>query len=58
MNPDASGDAGAPKEGLTREFERNNYKKQIGDDKDYDLKNGITYLVNLNKNSYIHRIQC
>lgn len=42
---------GAPREGLTREYERDNYDKEIGDDKDYDIKKGVTYLVNLDQNS-------
>jgi RHS repeat-associated protein len=35
--------------GLTREYERDNYDKKIGDNKDYDIKKGVTYLVNLDE---------
>lgn len=35
--------------GLTREFERDNYDKKIGDDRNYDIKKGVTYLVNLDQ---------
>jgi RHS repeat-associated protein len=35
--------------GLTRQFERDNYDKKIGDNKDYDIKKGVTYLVNLDQ---------
>jgi hypothetical protein len=51
MNPESAGAAGAPREGLTREFEKGDYTKQLGDDKDYDTKKGVTSLVNLNESS-------
>jgi RHS repeat-associated protein len=35
--------------GLTREYERDNYDKKIGVNKDYDIKKGVTYLVNLDE---------
>lgn len=46
MSPQGSG---VIREGLTREFERDNFKNQIGDRKDYDIRRGITYLVNLDE---------
>jgi len=51
MNPESAGAAGAPREGLTREFEKGDYSKQLGDDKDYDTRKGVTSLVNLNEQS-------
>ena len=47
MNPESAGAAGLPRDGLTREYERKSYDKEIGDDKNYDIKEGVTYLVNL-----------
>lgn len=49
INPEGHGDAGMPREGLTREYERSSYNKGIGDDKNYDIKKGVTYLVNLDQ---------
>lgn len=49
MSPGGHGDAGMPREGLTREYERNSYNNEIGDDMDYDVKKGVTYLVNLDQ---------
>jgi hypothetical protein len=51
FNPESQGAAGTPREGLTREYERNTYQKEIGDDRNYDIRKGVTYLVNLNQNS-------
>jgi RHS repeat-associated protein len=41
--------SGIIREGTTREFERDNYDKKIGDSKDYDIRKGVTYLVNLDE---------
>lgn len=41
--------SGVIREGLTREYERDNYDKKIGDNKDYDIKKGVTYLVNIDQ---------
>lgn len=41
--------SGMIREGSTREFERDNYDDKIGDNKDYDIRKGVTYLVNLDE---------
>ncbi len=46
MSPENSG---VIREWLTREYERDNYDKKIGDSKDYDIKKGVTFLVNLDQ---------
>ncbi|MBZ5856406.1 RHS repeat domain-containing protein [Flavihumibacter profundi] len=49
INPESPGAGGLPREGLTREYERDNYDNEIGDNKDYDIRKGVTYLVNLDE---------
>jgi RHS repeat-associated protein len=51
MNPKNSG---VIREGITREFERASFDKKIGDSKDYDIRKGVTYLVNLDESRNEH----
>jgi len=48
LNPEGQGDAGMPRDAVTSETERKG-NKEIGDDKNYDIRKGVSFNVFLEK---------
>jgi len=51
MAPEGKGNGGVPILGQTNEYERDNSKeyKELGNDKNYDIRKGITYVVSIDQ---------